>query len=144
MILTDFRETRMDGRQTELRGELGGGFGKISIGFGETELRGEQGGRFEVLGARCQVRPRPVRLPRTSHLVLLAVVFFAQAAVSQPVLLQIRPRIGDTLRMHLSQTVEMTGTTQRGGRESTPSSMTTSIEVFTHTIAQQWTSGGTL
>jgi uncharacterized protein DUF6263 len=46
--------------------------------------------------------------------------------------------------MHLSQTVEMTGTTQRGGRESTPSSMTTSIEVFTHTIAQQWTSGGTL
>ena len=59
-------------------------------------------------------------------------------------MLQIRPRIGDTLRMHLSQTVEMTGTTQRGGRESTPSSMTTSIEVFTHTIAQQWTSGGTL
>jgi hypothetical protein len=83
-------------------------------------------------------------VPRTPHLALLAVVFFTQAAVSQPVLLQIRPHIGDTLRMHLSQTVEMTGTTQRGGRESTPSSMTTSIEVFTHTIAQQWTSGGTL
>lgn len=68
---------------------------------------------------------------------------FAQAAGAQAVLLQIRPRIGDTLRMHLSQTVEMTGTT-RDQRGDKPSSMTTSIEVFTHAIAQQWTSGGTL
>lgn len=68
---------------------------------------------------------------------------FAQAAGAQAVLLQIRPRIGDTLRMHLSQTVEMTGTTldQRGDK---PSTMATSIEVFTRAIAQQWTSGGTL
>jgi hypothetical protein len=118
----------------------------------QTELRGEQGGRFEVLGARSEVEPRQITslppttylAPRTYRLALLAVGFVAQAALSQPVLLQIRPHIGDTLRMHLSQTVEMTGTTQRGGRESTPSSMTTSIEVFTHTIAQQWTSGGTL
>jgi hypothetical protein len=68
---------------------------------------------------------------------------FAQAAGAQAVLLQIRPRVGDTLRMHLSQTVEMTGTTrtQRGDK---PSSMTTSVEVFTRAIAQQWTAGGTL
>jgi hypothetical protein len=132
MIPTDFKGIRVGGRQTE--------------------LRGEQGGRFEVLGSRPEVEPRLMTpLPPTSYLVsrtyrlgLLAVVFLAQAALSQPVLLQIRPHIGDTLRMHLSQTVEMTGTTQRDGRESTPSSMTTSIEVFTHTIAQQWTSGGTL
>jgi hypothetical protein len=67
----------------------------------------------------------------------------AQAAGAQAVLLQIRPRVGDTLRMHLSQTVEMTGTTldQRGDK---PSTMTTSVEVFTRAIAQQWTSGGTL
>jgi hypothetical protein len=118
----------------------------------QTELRGEQGGRFELLGARAEVEPRLMTpLPPTSHLVprtyrlaLLAVVFLAQVGLSQPVLLQIRPHIGDTLRMHLSQTVEMTGTTHRGGRESPPSSMTTSIEVFTHTIAQKWTSGGTL
>jgi hypothetical protein len=58
------------------------------------------------------------------------------------VLLQIRPHIGDTLRMHLSQTVEMTGTA-RGVRDL-PTSMTTSIEVFTRAVAQQWTSGGTL
>jgi hypothetical protein len=46
--------------------------------------------------------------------------------------------------MHLSQTVEMSGTTHRGGRDSTSSTMTTSIEVFTRAIAQQWGSGGTL
>jgi hypothetical protein len=44
--------------------------------------------------------------------------------------------------MHLSQTVEMTGITP-GLRHDT-SSMTTSIEVFTRAIAEQWTSGGTL
>ena len=44
--------------------------------------------------------------------------------------------------MHLSQSVEMTGTTS-GPRHDT-TSMTTSIEVFTRAIAQQWTSGGTL
>jgi hypothetical protein len=60
------------------------------------------------------------------------------------VLLQIRPHIGDTLRMHLSQSVEMTGTTGRGARDPGSSSMTTSIEVFTRAIAQKWTSGGTL
>jgi hypothetical protein len=82
--------------------------------------------------------------PRTSYLVLLAVGFLAQAALAQPVLLQIRPRIGDTLRMHLSQSVEMTGTTKSGGRDVNSGSMTTSIEVFTRAIAQRWTSGGTL
>jgi hypothetical protein len=45
--------------------------------------------------------------------------------------------------MHLSQSVEMTGTTSDRGRDST-SSMTTSVEVFTRAIAEQWTSGGTL
>jgi hypothetical protein len=73
----------------------------------------------------------------------LALFFVGQAALSQTVLLQIRPHIGDTLRMHLTQSVEMTGTTRARGRDST-SSMTTSIEVFTRAIAEQWTTGGTL
>src|SRR6202521_674377 len=73
---------------------------------------------------------------------VIAFLLFATAAHSQPVLLQIRPHIGDTLRMHLSQTVEMTGTTP-GVRRDT-SSMTTSIEVFTRAIAEQYTSSGTL
>ena len=81
--------------------------------------------------------------PMRGRLTLLAVVFFARAAVAQPVLLQIRPHIGDTLRMHLSQTVDITGTT-RGARTDSMRSMTTSIEVFTRAIAQQWTSDGTL
>jgi hypothetical protein len=59
------------------------------------------------------------------------------------VLLQIRPHIGDTLRMHLSQTAEMTAITP-DGRHDPASSMTTSIEVFTRAIAEQWTSSGTL
>ena len=76
----------------------------------------------------------------------IALVFsllFSNAVLAQPVMLQIRPHIGDTLRMHLSQTVEMTGTT-RGARTDSVRSMTTSIEVFTRAIAQQWTTNGTL
>ena len=80
----------------------------------------------------------------TSRFGLLAGVLFAHATLAQPVLLQIRPHIGDTLRMHLSQSVEMTGTTTRGGRDINTGAMVTSIEVFTRAIAQQWTSGGTL
>ncbi|HKR10055.1 MAG TPA: hypothetical protein VJS39_12755, partial [Gemmatimonadaceae bacterium] len=45
--------------------------------------------------------------------------------------------------MHLSQSVEMTGTNTSRGRDST-STMTTSIEVFTRAIPTQWTSSGTL
>jgi hypothetical protein len=75
--------------------------------------------------------------------ILLALVVFANVARGQAVMLQIRPHIGDTLRMHLSQTVEMTGTT-RGARTDSMRSMTKSIEVFTRAIAQQWTSNGTL
>jgi hypothetical protein len=71
---------------------------------------------------------------------LVALAFFATPAAAQTVLLQIRPPIGDTLRMHLTQTVEMTGTTN-GGK---PTSLVTSIEVFTRAIAHQWTQSGTL
>jgi hypothetical protein len=73
---------------------------------------------------------------------LAAIVIFAHAASAQAVLLQIRPQIGDTLRMHLSQTVQMTGTTT--GAKSDTTSLTTSIEVFTRAIAHQWTRSGTL
>lgn len=73
---------------------------------------------------------------------LAAIGLFAHAAIGQAVLLQIRPQVGDTLRMHLSQTVEMTGTT--AGVKSDTTSLTTSIEVFTRAIAHQWTPSGTL
>jgi hypothetical protein len=63
---------------------------------------------------------------------------------AQSVLLQIRPQIGDTLRMRLSQTVEMTGTTPGGSPADPGRSMTTSIEIYTRAIAKQWTASGTL
>ncbi len=66
------------------------------------------------------------------------------SSVAQSVLLQIRPQIGDTLRMRLSQTVEMTGTTPGGSPEDPGRSMTTSIEIYTRAIAKQWTARGTL
>jgi hypothetical protein len=79
------------------------------------------------------------------RLIALFVFMFAATRTlgGQAVLLQIRPHIGDTLRMHLTQTIEMTGTTTAGGPDATRS-MTTSIEVFTRAIAEQWTQGGTL
>lgn len=76
--------------------------------------------------------------------VVLALALVPGAAAAQPVLLQIRPHIGDTLRMHLSQTVEMTGTTPGSTRTDPARSMTTTIEIYTRAIATQWTSGGTL
>jgi hypothetical protein len=87
--------------------------------------------------SRLSVPTSRVALP-----VVLALVLSTTTAHSQSVLLQIRPHIGDTLRMHLSQTVEMTGTTRGNRRDTT--SMTTSIEVFTRAIAEQYTSSGTL
>jgi len=84
--------------------------------------------------------PHPPSLLALTTLLLVAV---GQTAVAQSVLLQIRPHIGDTLRMHLSQTVEMTGTNKSRGRDST-TTMTTSIEVFTRAVPSQLTSSGTL
>ena len=74
---------------------------------------------------------------------LLALAALTGKVGAQTVQLQIRPHIGDTLRMHLSQTIEMTGTLQGGGPDSTRS-LTSSIEVFTRAVAEQWTPSGTL
>jgi hypothetical protein len=75
---------------------------------------------------------------------LAALALMPGSLAAQAVLLQIRPPIGDTLRMHLSQTVEMTGTTPGITRTNPARSMTTSIEIYTRAIAKQWTTGGTL
>jgi hypothetical protein len=74
---------------------------------------------------------------------VFALVCATTRVSAQQVLLQIKPHIGDTLRMHLSQTVEMTGTTPSAGAASNRS-LTTSIEVFSRAIPQQWTPTGTL
>ena len=96
---------------------------------------------FRAVRSRFESRLKSAVVRRVG--LLWAAGLMGAAGNAQPVLLQIRPHVGDTLRMHLSQSVEMTGTTHSGRRDST-SSMTTSIEVFTRAIAQQWTSGGML
>jgi hypothetical protein len=55
---------------------------------------------------------------------MLAVLGLARAGVAaaQPVLLEVRPTVGDTIRLRLEQTVEMKGTTRVGQRDSTMSS----------------------
>ena len=61
---------------------------------------------------------------------------------AQAVLLQIRPRLGDTLRMRLDQTAEMSGTTRIGAADSTMT-VTTSMRVLTHAIVQKREPGST-
>jgi hypothetical protein len=75
---------------------------------------------------------------------LASLAVFPCPTPAQGVLLQIRPRLGDTLRMHLSQTVEMTGTIPGRAAADPSRSMTTTIEIYTRAIAKQWTTGGTL
>lgn len=74
--------------------------------------------------------------------VAVALALLPGALGAQSVLLQIRPHIGDTIPMHLSQTVEMTGTTP--GSDDPSQSLTTSIDIYTRAIPRQWTSSGTL
>jgi len=114
----------------------------IRMGFRAGSARREAGS-----GKRALSHPSILILRLASRLsfpasLVVALLVFAQATYGQAVLLQIRPHIGDTLRMHLSQTVEMTGSTRGKRRDAT--SMTTSIEVFTRAIAEQYTSSGTL
>jgi hypothetical protein len=63
-------------------------------------------------------------------------------AAAQPVLLQIRPRVGDTLRMRLDQRVEMTGTARMHGTDSTVTS-TTVMRVVAHSIVKRADESGT-
>jgi len=59
----------------------------------------------------------------------------ANAAFAQGVRLQIRPHVGDTLRMRLDQATEMTGT-RKGAASESSSSMTTSLRVYTRAVVE--------
>ena len=80
---------------------------------------------------------------RSIATVLLAAALASFPASAQKVMLQIKPHVGDTIRMHLTQMVEMSGTT-RGRPGDSARTMTTSTEVFSRAVPFQWTSGGTL
>ncbi len=76
------------------------------------------------------------------HALLFATLVSASAAGAQPTLIQIKPHVGDTIRMHLTQTVEIS--VVGGTAADSAHRMTTSTEIFSRAIPKQWTSGGML
>jgi len=79
----------------------------------------------------------------TPALVALALLLGAASPLAaQGVLLQIRPKLGDTLRMRLEQTAEMSGTTRIGTVDSTMT-VTTAMRVLTHAVVQKSEPAGT-
>ena len=68
-------------------------------------------------------------LVRAASLVMIGVA----SAAAQPMLLEIRPTVGDTLHLRLEQTVEMRGTTRVGARDSTMT-MSTSMAILARAI----------
>jgi hypothetical protein len=65
----------------------------------------------------------------------------ARPLAAQPLLLEIRPTVGDTLHLRLEQMVEMRGTTRVGTRDSTMT-MSTSMAILARAIILAADSGG--
>ena len=91
---------------------------------------------------RMVSRPRAARVSRALAWVALGAIVIAPAAsAAQPVLLEVRPTAGDTIRLRLEQTVEMRGTTRVGERDSTMSS-TSRMAILARAIILSADSGG--
>lgn len=73
----------------------------------------------------------------------IAVALYAQPLSAQKIMLQIKPHVGDTIKMHLTQRVEMSGARWNASSDSAKK-LTTLTEVFSRAVPFQWTSGGTL
>ncbi|HEX4468151.1 MAG TPA: hypothetical protein VH080_01380 [Gemmatimonadaceae bacterium] len=74
---------------------------------------------------------------RRGHLLLGVVICLtrALAAGAQTVLLQIRPRVGDTLHLRLDQQTELTGIRRPGSSSAT--SVTTTMRVYSRAIVER-------
>lgn len=66
----------------------------------------------------------------------------AAGAHGQSILLQIRPRVGDTLHLRLDQQTELTGTRHGNGAPSVPS-ITTMLRVYSRAIVERRAQAGT-
>lgn len=79
-----------------------------------------------------------------SPLLLGAVICLTSAAPSeaQLVLLQIRPHVGDTLRLRLEQQTELTGDRRASGAPAV-ASVTTSLRVYSRAIVERSAAAGT-
>jgi hypothetical protein len=76
------------------------------------------------------------RLRRGQLLVAVVICLTrALAAGAQSVLLQIRPRVGDTLHLRLDQQTELTGLRRPGS--SSPTSVTTTMRVYSRAIVER-------
>jgi len=91
----------------------------------------------------------PLRAARSSLAAVLPVAASLVAAFlvaaplpAQGTLLQIRPRVGDTLRMRLDQQVEMSGSARVGTVDSTIT-VTTRTRVLTHSVVERSETAGT-
>lgn len=84
-----------------------------------------------------------IRILSNSALPLAAMLVVSEPALAQKILLQLKPHVGDTIRMHLTQTVEMSSRAP-GAAEDAIRPVTTSTDVFSRAIPFQWTEGGTL
>lgn len=73
---------------------------------------------------------------------VLAGLLLAGPLAAQSTLLQIRPRVGDTLRMRLDQQVEMSGVTRVGDVDSTVT-VTTRTRVLAHSVVEKSDAEGT-
>jgi hypothetical protein len=72
-----------------------------------------------------------------------ALALLAAPAAAQAVRLELHPRAGDTLRMRLTQQVEMTGTMRVGVVDST-STVVTTLRALTHSVVERSDASGTV
>jgi hypothetical protein len=77
-----------------------------------------------------------IRILSNRSALIGAMLILPEPALAQKVLLQLKPHVGDTIRMQVTQTVEMTGRTSPA--------MTTSADVYSRAVPFQWSEGGTL
>ena len=78
---------------------------------------------------------------RVAGFTLAAIGLAPVVAAAQPILLEVRPAVGDTIRLRLEQTVEMKGTTRVGDRDSTMSS-TSRMSILARAIILSTDSAG--
>lgn len=72
---------------------------------------------------------------------LAALAIFPAALLAQPLMLEIRPTVGDTVHLRMEQTVEMKGTRRVGARDSTML-MTTRMAILARAIVLAADSAG--
>jgi hypothetical protein len=84
-----------------------------------------------------------IRILSNYALPFAAILSVSEPAAAQKILLQLKPHVGDTIRMHLTQTIEMSGRAPGSSGDAIPP-VTTSTDVFSRAIPYQWAEGGTL